>query len=214
MFAFMFSCGEPLMEYEINTKTPIVESYLHENTNSLTVKVYCMEEYLIDEYKLSKPITGLNVNVNNMKLAETSSGSYTLELGTDTLSEGQTYNLQFEYNSKNIEASTSVPAPIHNLSVEPESLTISSYFYWDSSDTTEVIVSWDDPDNSYYQVYIESPNTSDMPSVGVFGRRMMQPFRGSSYHAPIREFRSAGVHWIYVYRVNKDYVELYERISS
>ena len=212
---FLFSCGEPLMDYEISTQTPIVESYLQENANSLTIKVYSMEEYLIDEYKLSKPVTGLDVKVNNEHLEETSSGVYKLELGTDTLREGQTYNLQFEYNGKSIEASTTVPEPVRNLNVEPEYLTISSsYYFWDSSDTTEVVVSWDDPDNSYYQVYIESPNTSDRPSFGIFGRRMMQPFKGNSYRTTAREFRSTGAHWIYVYRVDKDYVELYERISS
>ena len=203
------------MDYEINTQTPIVESYLQENANSLTIKVYSMEEYLTDEYKLSKPITGLDVKVNNERLEETSSGVYKLGLGTDTLREGQTYHLQFEYNDKSIEASTTIPAPIRNLSAEPEYLTlVSSFYFWDFSDTTEVIVSWDDPDNSYYQVYIESPNTSDLPAFGVFGRRMMQPFRGNTYHATARDFRSEGAHWVYVYRVDKDYVELYERVSS
>jgi hypothetical protein len=204
------------MDYEINTQMPVVESYLLENTNSLTVKVYSMEEYLKDEYKQSKPITGLDVKVNNETLGETSSGVYQLELGTDTLREGQTYHLQFEYNGKSIEASTTVPMPVRHLRVEPEYLTLSSssYFWDSSSDTTEVIISWDDSDNSYYQVYIESPNTSDMPSFGIYGQRMMQPFRGNTHHATIRDFRLAGAHWIYVYRVNKDYVELYERISS
>ena len=215
LFAFISNCGEPLMDYEIDTKTPIVESYLQENANSLTIKVYSMEEYLKDEYKLSKPISGLEVKVNYEKLEETSSGVYKLELSNDKLREGQKYNLQFEYNGKSIEASTIVPAPIHNLKAEPEYLTLtSSYYFWDFSDSTEVIVSWDDPDKSYYQIYIESPNTSDMPAFGVFGRRMMQLFRSNSYHATIRDFRSAGVHWIYVYRVDKEYVELYERISS
>lgn len=215
LFTFMFSCGEPLMDYDINTHTPIVESYLQENANSLTIKVYSMEEYLKEGYNLSKPITGLDVKVNNKNLEETSSGTYKIDFETDTLREGQVYNLQFEYNSKIIEASTTIPAPIHNLSADPEYLTLPLYtYFWETPDSTEVIISWDDPDNSYYQIYIESPNTSDMPSFGIFGRRMMQPFRGNTYHATVRDFRSAGVHWVYVYRVDKDYVELYERISS
>jgi hypothetical protein len=47
-----------------------------------------------------------------------------------------------------------------------------------------------------------------------FRRRMMQPFRGGSYTTSSREFRTAGNYSIYVYCVNKDYVDLYERISS
>ncbi|MDR0844750.1 MAG: DUF4249 domain-containing protein [Tannerella sp.] len=212
LFSALFGCGEALMDYNINTETPIVESYLQEGANSLTVKVYSMEVYLKDGYKFSMPVGGLKVNVNSMELDEVSTGTYQLQ---DTLREGQEYRLQFEYNGKSIEASTQIPAPLRNLRVEPESLTLSSsWYFWDSSDTTEVVVTWDDPDSSYYQVYIESPNTSDMPSLGIFGNRMMQPFRGNTYRATAREFRSAGVHRIYVYRVNKDYMDLYERISS
>ena len=211
---FIYNCGEPLMDYGINTQTPVVESYLQENSNILTVKVFSMEEYLIDDFKLSKPIQSLNIKVNNHTLQETSSGTYILNLETDTLRERQTFNLQFEHNGKSIEASTTIPAPISNLKADPESLELSYSYGWGFSDTTEVIISWDDPDNSYYQVYIESPNVTDVPSFGIFGRRMMQPFKGNSYRASARDFRSAGAHWIYVYRVNKDYVELYERISS
>jgi hypothetical protein len=211
----LFSCGETLMDYSIDTKTPIVESYLQEGANSLTIKAYSMEIYLQDDYILSKPIGGLKINVNEQELTETSSGTYSLDLGNDVIRESQKYDLQFEYNGKTVEASTTVPAPVSNLRVDPESLAQSSSWYFgDSSDTTEVVVTWDDPDNSYYQVYIESPNTSDMPSIGVFGQRMMQPFRGNTHRATAREFRSTGSHWIYVYRVDKDYADLYERISS
>ena len=210
----LFGCGEQLMDYNIETTTPVVESYLQEGADALTVKVYSMEVYLKnDEVELSKPITGLNISVNNKLLEEMSTGTYQLTL--DTLRQGQVYDLKFDYNGKSVEASTTIPAPVSNLRAEPETLEISSYYMWYGSDTAEVVtVSWDAPDNNYYQVYIESPNTTDMPSFGVFGRRMMQPFRGNTYRATARDFRSTGTHWIYVYRVNDDYAELYERVSS
>ncbi|MDR0547635.1 MAG: hypothetical protein LBG77_08700 [Dysgonamonadaceae bacterium] len=205
------------MDYDINTETPVVESYLQEGTNRLTVKVYSMEVYLKDAIKVSQPISGLKIKINDNELTEEpdTAGAYSLNLGNDIIRENQKYDLHFEYNGKTIAASATVPAPVLNLRAEPESLSLSSTsYYWDDSDTTGVAVSWDDPDKSYYQIYIESPNTSDMPSLGVFRNRMMQPFKGNTYRATARDFRSAGTHWIYVYRVNKDYVELYERISS
>ncbi|MDR1356417.1 MAG: DUF4249 domain-containing protein [Tannerellaceae bacterium] len=215
LLSAMSGCGEALMDYSVDTGTPVVESYLQEGASALSVKVYSMEVYLKDDYKLSKPISGLQVNVNGRELAETSSGAYSLDLGSDTIRENQQYALQFEYNNKSVEAVATVPSPVRNLRVEPESLEITtSGYFWNDSDTTEVIVTWDDAGDGYYQVYIESPNTSDMPSLGIFGQRMMQPFRGNTHRATARDFRSAGVHWIYVYRVNKDYVDLYERISS
>ena len=202
------------MNYAVDTVTPIVECYLQESSNNLTVKVYSMEVYLEDDLQLSKPIGQLKVNINNIELTETSSGVYTLDLETNTIEEGQTYNMQFNYNGKSIEAATTIPSPVHSLAVEPQYIELSSSYYWNFSDTTQIVVSWDDPDNSYYQVYIESPNNPDMPAMGIFRRRMMQPFKGNTHRINSREFRSTGTHTIYVYRVCADYAELYERISA
>ena len=214
MAVFLYGCGEPLMENEANTAMPVVECYLQEGSDNLTVSVYSMEEFLRDDIKLSRPVSGLNVFVNNIELTETSSGTYTLYLVEDSIREGQIYNLKFNHNGKSIEATTTVPSPIRSLAVEPQSIELSSSYFWDFSDTTQVVVSWDDPDNSFYQVYIESPNNPDMPSAGIFQRRMMQPFKGNSYRVSTRELRSTGIHRIYIYRVGKDYAELYERISA
>jgi hypothetical protein len=215
----MTGCSEELMTYDVTTGTPIVESYLQEGSNTMTVKLYSMEIYLGDDYELSWPIEGLALKINDRELRETASGTYSLNLGEDTIRGQQNYNLSFEYQGKTISASTSVPKPITNLDIEPAYITrTSSYYFWDTADTTEIKLTWDDPDNSYYQIYIESPASSDIPSMGgggmQFRRRMMQPFRGNSYTTGSREFMSAGYYTISVYRVNKDYVDLYERISS
>jgi hypothetical protein len=211
------ACGEELSEREIQTSTPIVESYLEAGKNSLSVKLYTMEVYLGEDFILSKPITGLNLYINNRELQETTAGTYFLDLGTDTIRAREEYQLTFDYQSKTIQGSTLVPSPVANLTIEPTYLvsTASSYF-WNRDDTTEVVLTWDDPDHSYYQIYIESPtsNTTNTPGGQVFGRRMMQPFQGSNYAIRAMELPTIGGYWIYVYRVNKDYVELYERISS
>ena len=211
------SCGEELMTYDITTDTPIVESYLQEGENELTVKLYSMEVYLKDGYKLSKPIEGLQLNINGQELTETGQGIYSLGLKEDTIRGLQNYNLSFEHLGKTISASTSVPNPMSGLSIEPTYITRASSYFWDMTDTTEIKLSWDDPNRSYYQIYIESPATSDIPTMGggmAFRRRMMQPFQGSSYTTTSRDFPSVGYYSIYVYRVNKDYADLYERISS
>jgi hypothetical protein len=214
--SLFFGCGEELMQYDINTQTPIVESYLEEGSNNLTVKLYSMEVYLHDEYILSNPVTNQILKVNGKALTETGAGTYSLALGEDTIREQQEFNLQFDYQGKTVKASTIVPRPITKLSIEPESIERTSSYYWYGSDTTQITLRWEDPDNSFYQVYIEPPTTTSTPSFGggFPGRRMMQPFQGNSYQMTLREFSDSGNYFIYVYRVNKDYVELYERISS
>ncbi|MDR1526149.1 MAG: hypothetical protein LBS46_00575 [Dysgonamonadaceae bacterium] len=217
-FSLLTGCGEKLMTYDVTTGTPIVESYLQEGSNTLSVQLYSMEVYLKDGYELSLPIEGVEPTINGKALTETVPGTYTLDLGTDTIRQQQNYELRFEYQGKTISASTSVPKPISGFGVEPAYITrSSSSYFWDTADTTEIKLTWDDAGESYYQLYIESPATSDRPSIDgstQFRRRMMQPFRGNSYTTVSREFMSAGYYWLYIYRVNKDYVDLYERISS
>jgi hypothetical protein len=211
----MTGCGERLIDYNIDTGTAVIEAYLLEGSNTMTVKAYSMEVYLKEGFQLSKPIRDLSININNMQMTETQAGTYSLDLGNDKVSQNETYNLLFTYNDKTVTATATTPAPIENLRAEPNTLTLSSLSYFaDSADTSAIIVTWDDPDSSYYQVYIESPNTSDIPSLGIFGQRLMQPFRGNSHRATARDFRSAGTHRIYVYRVAKDYADLYEQVSS
>jgi hypothetical protein len=214
------ACGEELMTYDVSTATPVVESYLQEGSNLLTVKVYSMEVYLTEGYELSKPVGGLQLEINGRELTETASGTYSLNLGEDTIREFQDYSLSFEYRGKTVSATTSVPQVVSKLNIEPAGITrtaSSSWYFFGTADTTEIKLTWDDPGNSYYQIYIESPASSDIPSMDggmQFRRRMMQPFRGNSYTTTSREFMTAGNYSIYVYRVNKDYIDLYERISS
>jgi hypothetical protein len=210
------ACGEDLMTYEVTTGMPVVEAYITEGENLLSLRLYSMEAYSKDEYTLSRPITGLQPEINGRPLNETSAGTYSLDLGNDTIRGMQSYNLSFDYLNRHVGASTTVPKPVQNLTIEPESISI-PYYYRPTVDSVEIRLSWDDPDKSYYQIYIESPATTDMPMPGggtLFMRRMMQPFRGNSYTAGSREFRTTGYYWIYVYRVNKEYVDLYERASS
>jgi hypothetical protein len=210
------SCGEELMQTEINTDTPIVESYLEEGKNSLSVKLYSMEVYLGEDYILSQPLSGLNLRVNDRALTETVSGTYSLDLGADTISEGQEYRLQFEYNGKEVKASTIIPLPVSKLKIEPEYIyRSSSYGFWDmDADSVSITLSWDNPDNGFYQIYVDASSASSDFTGGSFRRRMMQPLQADSYQLNRMDFRSTGNYSIYVYRVNKEYVELYERISS
>jgi hypothetical protein len=217
--SMLAACGESLTTEETSIDKPIVESYLQEGDNALTVKVYCMEIYLKDGYELSQPLGGLSLSINGNSLTEAAEGAYTLDLVEDTIRGMEHYALSFDYRGRRVAAETTVPLPVEGLSVEPAYITRdASSFYWDVADTTQIRLAWDDPDGSYYQVYIESPASSDLPSMGggemQFRRRMMQPVRGNSYSAASREFMAAGDYWIHVYRVNKDYVNLYERVSA
>ncbi|MDR0414651.1 MAG: DUF4249 family protein [Prevotellaceae bacterium] len=213
-------CGEELMTPDAGVSAPIVEGYLLEGDTSITVKVYGMEAYRNGD-TVSMPIAGLLLKVNGQELAETAAGTYSLSLGGDTVCALQTYALSFDYLGKTVSASATIPRRVDSLQADPETLVRSASSLWPwggaDSDDAQIRLSWDDPEQSYYQLYIESPASQDMQGMGGnmhFRRQVMQPFRGSSYAASSRELMATGYYRIYVYRVEKSYVDLYERLSS
>jgi len=222
VLSLFVSCGEPLMNYDITTKTPIVEAYVEEGQTTLTVNVFSMEVYVKDGYELSDPIGGLNVAVNGLPLTETSVGVYTLDLGEDTVRGGQQFEMTFDYNGKTIRGQTVVPLPVENLQASTTMVEHQEMFNFgdEASDTVAVSITWDDPDGSFYQIFTEPPasetTSSGMGGFGgmTLGKRVMQPRQGSEHTITGREFTTAGHYYITVYRVCRDYVELYERISS
>jgi hypothetical protein len=218
LFAILTSagCGEEQMQQEIDTTTPVVESYLEEGATALSVKLYTMEVYLGEEYILSRPVTGLNLSVNGMALTETAAGTYSLSLDGDTIREGQAYQLQFAYLDREISASTVVPPALRNLHIEPSAIERpASYGFWSTEqDSLQITLTWDNPDNGYYQIYIDASATTSTFPGNDFRRRMMQPVQADTYTFSSRDFMTTGNYYIYVYRVNREYVELYERVSS
>jgi len=213
----LVSCGKETMTYDTGVSTPIVEGYLTTGALSLTVKVYSMESFDENNIALSKPVKNLELYVNDIKLTETADGTYTLDSAGGMLNEGNICNLRFEYNNKTITASTTMPAHPKNLQISNSDILLgSSGLYWGDS-IPDVKITWNNTDNAYYQVYIWSlDNSGSAPSFGGerFGKMMMQPFQGNTYQLQRRDMMSTGRYVCYLYKVNKDYVELYERISS
>lgn len=224
VFAFlcttlMYSCGEELTKYETSVKTPVVESYLELNGTQLTVKVYSMESFDEDNTQFSKPIKDLSIYVNDQLLTETSSGTYTLTNVSELLLKGNDCKLRFDYNGKTITANTIVPTKPTGLSISQfEIERTSSWYYTDS--IPDVTVSWDNPDNSYYQIYIQSTSqtsgSTQAPSFqgGGFGKMMMQPIQGNSYTLKMQDVSFGGFYNCVLYKITNEYAELYERMSS
>jgi len=206
------------MTNDTNVSTPVVEGYLTTGASKLSVNVYSMESFDENNIAYSKPIKNLILYINDIKLTETADGVYSLDSLNGMLDEGKTCNLKFDYNNKTITASTTMPSHPENVKISNSSILLTSGVYWYSDSIPDVEITWDNVNNAYYQVYIWSlDNSGTTPSFGGrggFGRIMMQPFQGNSYKLQIRDMMSAGRYVCYLYRINKDYAELYERISS
>ncbi|MFV0417210.1 MAG: DUF4249 family protein [Dysgonomonas sp.] len=215
----LISCGKELTQYDASIKTPIVESYLKAEDSKLTVKVYSMESFNEEVTQYSKGISNLQIYVNDQLLTESATaGTYTLENTSGILNIGSKCDLRFDYNNQSITATTNIPS-------KPQDLAMSRYVIekssWNFGDTIpEVILSWNNTDNSYYQVYIqslsESSGSTQAPSFmgGGFGKMLMQPIQGSSYTLGMQDMSFEGNYRCILYKVTKEYAELYERMSS
>lgn len=215
----MSSCGQELTQYETSVKTPVVESYIKLGDNQLTVKVYSMESFNEDDTQFSKGIKGLSIYINDELLPETSDGTYTLSNISEALKDGSQYKLRFEYNNKTIAASTSIPAKPVGLNISETVIDRSSSWYYTDS-IPEVTVSWENKDNSYYQIYIQSlsetSGSTQAPASmgGGFGKMMMQPIQSNSYTLKMHDMSYAGFYRCVLYKITDEYAELYERMSS
>jgi hypothetical protein len=214
------ACGEKVMTYDMNTSIPVVEGYLITGASNLSVKVYSMESFDENNISFSKPIKNLELYINDRKLTETADGTYTLTFSDGLLDPGKICNLTFKYNNQTVSASTTMPLKIQNAKISHPVIMRYSYYnpYYDELD---IEITWDNPDNSYYQVYIwnlDYTGSTGGPQIHIsdrgFGRVMMQPFQGDLYTLKMHDMFSFGRYVCYLYRINKDYAELYERLSS
>ena len=213
------SCGEELTQYETSIHTPIIESFLSADDSKLTVKIYSMESFDEENIQYSKGISNLQVYVNDLLLAETATaGTYTLSEATGILNVGNECKLRFEYNNKEIKASTVIPSKPVELTINQTYIEKSAWSYYDT--IPDVVLKWDNPDNSYYQIYIqslsESSGSTQAPPFmgGGFGKMMMQPIQSNSYTLRMHDMSFEGSYRCVLYKVTEEYAELYERMSS
>ena len=212
------SCSEKLTQYETSIHTPIIESYLNADDSKLTVKIYSMESFDEENIQYSKGISNLQVYVNDLLLTETATaGTYSLSEARDILNVENECKLRFEYNNKEIKASTVIPSKPGGLTISQVSIEKSAWNYYDT--IPDIVLKWENPDNSYYQIYIqslsESSSTQAPPFMGGgFGRMMMQPIQSDSYTLRMHDMSFEGNYRCVLYKITEEYAELYERMSS
>lgn len=145
-----------------------------------------------------------------------------------SIEEENTYSIEINYNGQIITSKTKVPKKTIIHPLEETVLFIDTVFVFGPSqfnvaeEALEII--WDNPDNSYYYVVIESADSTaddiimgndDFPDF--FGNRLpslfrfrSEPFIGDRYVINTRILTKYGIHKVKVYSVNEEYANLYE----
>ena len=208
------------------TDTPIIESYL-EPGNYLNVKISRQIPFSSNVSYSSDDINNLNVQVtfNNTTthtLQPIGNGKYIDSLLM--VSEGDNYNLSFEFNSKNVKAYTYVPSKPAGVSQSVTEIYIQRMDSASGPPTgtqpDPVKIKWSNSDNSYYLIVVENIETTLDP-IRDFGDNAppsnffrKSPTNTSSEEIRPMEFQYYGTHRLVIYHVLPDYAALYDQNST
>ncbi len=210
------------------TDSPIIESYLSPG-DYLNIRVS-------RQIPFSSDVTYSQDNIDSLSvLVSVGNDTYFLKTAGDgkyidsslVVKAGETYNLSFIYNSKNVSAYTNIPSKPVKFT---ESAAIIYAYRMDSTSSfdpggmssmpTPVTLDWYNSDDSYYIVVIENLETTLDPirdfgtdeSTGNVFRK--PPTTASGLELRPQEFKYFGRHRLILYHVLPDYASLYTSTTS
>lgn len=211
---------------EAFTDTPIIEAYL-ETGHLANVVVSRQIPFSSGVTYSSDHIDSLDLTITNSsgtyQLVSAGNGSYTNS--AIHFSPGETVSLNFQFNGKDVTATTTIPA-------KPTGFTQSdTEIYIERMDSTSgppgsgsmpdpIGLTWDNPDGSYFLIIIENTESTldpirdfgDNPPPG--NRFRKPPTTASGMEVTAREFQYYGTHRVILYHVLPDYASLYDENST
>lgn len=144
---------------------------------------------------------------------------------------GETYNLEVVYNGKTLTATTTVPpkptgvsqsAKVYNVSITTIQTPFGTRTNVNSTDS--LVVYYENTAANYYYFVVESIEANAMPLRTVpqspdgrifpIRRFISDPSTGQQYRVPLPQINYAGAHRVLVYRINKEYADLYKSRSQ
>lgn len=228
--AFAFQSCEEVPEFEPDDQLPVVEGFLFANNpvNDITVKEVVPFGSTDEEVSLSGLYISLIHNDMTYLLTESSQtpGRYIYNGSHLAIRSGGRYDLQFSFNGRQVSSSTIVPSPPDGLVVSTNEIFLRQLI--DRFDVVEliqdinssVLVEWENPGGEYYFVVIENiesnPEPIDLNNILDFNFQFISTPTQDNFFTlrPLVQFTQFGTHRIIVYRVNKEYAQLYETLEQ
>ncbi len=149
---------------------------------------------------------------------ETRAGFYTYPDSDLIISSGDELSLEVNINDQQLLAETIVPPKPENMIIESDTLLIPEISggirNLPDLEVYSTTLTWDNFDDSYYYVVIENIEDSPTPidiQFGKFATRFVSaPSISDEYKVSFRTMTHLGKHLLVLYRVNQEYVDLYE----
>lgn len=226
------SCEQDQFDPNVS-ETVVLEAYLYANEPIGNIKLTRLAPFVGDEDQ-SLAINDAEISIywndNNYDLIASpgDSGYYHYEGNELEIIAGNTYQIKLTYFGKEISASTTVPNPPSNLAISDSVLAIEPIYDFDdlfNQTIQELEITWDNSNGEYYYVLYE--NTENEPedidqsnTSGNFpgGERpvfanfsfITSPTNADQLTINSRGLTQYGTYSVKVYKVNQEYVDLYQ----
>ena len=222
------ACEKQSIE-DIETKTAVVEGYLHNGQSVDSLKITQSFSYSqLDTNVIS--LNGLNVLLSEStnQYALTSLGNGIYQNSEVTIEQEKSYRIDFEWEGRNISAETYIPAKkeayLSMNEVEIPKIELGSIGGGFNTGVTDPIeITWDNIEGDFYYILIrniesspEYVNENAAASVEANGGASRFVFitepQISDFYAidARRQLTQYGTHQVIVFRVNPEYASLYE----
>ncbi len=209
------------------TDTPVVESYLTPG-EAASVKLSRLIRFTEDGFTDSTYIDSATVYVGFngtdylLSPVDTAPGMYVCSDSNLIILPENSYKLSFIHDGVSISSETIIPE-------KPQNLHLSEiYYYYDPNGILEgyldpLYVYWDNTDGSYYQIVVEYMDETYNPineymdpnNYDNYRKTSSNPINNDTYVlAPRRQLAFWGNYRLIIYKVNMEYVDLYESMSQ
>ena len=203
---------------EADPDQAVVEGFMHAGRTA-SISVNRQLVFTTGDTTFSQPIAGLQLTLFNETtghsemLTETDSGVYE---SAALIEDGATYTLIFDYAGKNVWAQTTIPSRVTGFTGEATTLVHTERF---SDDTIRYVnYRWDNTDDTYHLTQITHMEswikpiytTNSTPSRTITST----PTQDTTFQVNSRGFYYYGRHYIILYKLNQEYVDLYYENSS
>ena len=219
------ACTEIITEPFVDT--PVVQSYLLPG-EAASVKLSKVIPFVEDGYTDSTTIDSATVYIGFngtdylLTPVDSTPGLYVCLDSDLVIYPENSYQLSFIHNGVSVTSETTIPQ-------KPQNLHLSKiYYYYDPDGILEgyldpLYVYWDNSDGTYYQIIVEYMDETYKPinefldpnNYDSFRKTSSSPINNDNYTlAPRRQLAFWGNYRLIIYKINQEYVDLYESISQ
>jgi hypothetical protein len=231
---FLLACNNTPISEEFSQRI-VVQAYLYAGEPVNDFYLTELLPYGTDEgsiKKINDALVSIIYNENEYLLSKGDEDGYYHYSGSNLIvKEGEKYQLKIQYDNMIATAGTIVPAPPENLQISDSVFTfkVTEPVMGGGSgqrDTSEIEITWNNNDNSYFYVLIENidsvqesfSDSTDFPAGGGgsdrFTKRITEPSQTDHYTIRPMELEYYGNFRAKIFRVNQEYADLYQSLDQ